>query len=481
MKSIKFLAVALVAMVAFAACSKEKSAELVLDRTSLYFTAWGDPAQRVRYVAREADGGVAIASLSPGWNAMMDYATQSILVWPEGATEEGVTNDDLPKEGSVVVNALNKEGKATSYNIYVYICETHLVGVNSAANCYVLTTPGVNYTFDVMHRPVDGAPLDTKSVKLLWQSNSGVVKNVNLVDGKATFYVAPSEADATRLEETNAVVAACDASGEVIWSWHLWIVNNNPLAAYDTYSNGKSFMRVNLGAFTNSEGEIDEQKIYDSYGMYYQWGRKEPFQRPYYFDAAGADDETRYTELGTYIKEEHIESSATTGTVDYARKNPLQFIFNSEGESGDWLASANNELWSDGEKSINDPCPYGWRVPAADDLKVLTLDDATDNTPLESARKQYGWHLSDDVSHYFYPACGRRRYSDGKVENMNSKEGVYPSQPQPWEGYYWTSTTDGGKSVALYFDLTTTRTINKFELNHAARRANGFQIRCVKE
>ena len=93
MKSIKFLAVALVAMVAFAACSKEKSAELVLDRTSLYFTAWGDPAQRVRYVARDADGGVAIASLSPGWNASMDYATQSILVWPEGAPEEGVPMD----------------------------------------------------------------------------------------------------------------------------------------------------------------------------------------------------------------------------------------------------------------------------------------------------------------------------------------------------------------------------------------------------
>ena len=120
-------------------------------------------------------------------------------------------------------------------------------------------------------------------------------------------------------------------------------------------------------------------------------------------------------------------------------------------------------------------------MPTADDLKVLTLDDATDNTPLESARKQYGWHLSDGVSHYFYPACGRRRYSDGKVENMNSKEGVYPSQPQPWEGYYWTSTTDGGKSVALYFDLTTTRTINKFFPSHSARRANGFQVRCVKE
>ena len=481
MKRVKFLAVALIAMVAFAACSKEKSAELVLERTSLYFSAWGDPAQGVRYVARDAEGGVAVSSLSPGWNASIDYATQTILVWPEGATEEGITNEDLPTEGSVVVNALNKEGKATSYNIYVYICPTQLLGANSAANCYVLSTPATNYTFDVMHRPVDNAPLDTKSVKLLWQSNPGVVNNVNLVDGKATFYVAASEQDAARVEESNAVIAAYNAAGEIVWSWHLWIANDNPLAAYDTYANGKSFMRQNLGAFANSDGALDEQKIYNSYGMYYQWGRKDPFPRPYYFDASGADDESRYNEYGTYIQEVYEEQTAQNGTIEYVTKNPMIFVCNGEGESGDWLAGANGELWKDTQKSIYDPCPYGWRVPTADDLKVLTLEDAVDNTPLETARKQYGWHLSDGVNRYFYPACGRRRYTDGRVENMNSKEGVYPSQPQPWEGYYWTSTTDGGKSVALYFDLTTTRTINKFFPSHSARRANGFQVRCVKE
>ena len=98
-----------------------------------------------------------------------------------------------------------------------------------------------------------------------------------------------------------------------------------------------------------------------------------------------------------------------------------------------------------------------------------------------TSRKPRG-EEKDGVDYYFYPACGRRRYNDGLVENMNSKEGVYPSQPQPWEGYYWTtSTTADGKAVALYFDLTTTRTINKFFPSHSARRANGFQIRCVKE
>ena len=205
------------------------------------------------------------------------------------------------------------------------------MGVNSAANCYVLTVPGVNYTFDVMHRPVDGAPLDTKSVKLLWQSNSGVVRNVNKDGNNAMFYVATDENDENRLYDTNAVVAAYNASGNVIWSWHLWIVNNNPLDAVDTYANGKIFMRYNLGAFTNSNGEADNAKILDSYGMYYQWGRKDPFPRPLYFDATGAYDEDRYDENGTYIYEVSAESTVILDFVeDYYPTNRALAMNNGE-------------------------------------------------------------------------------------------------------------------------------------------------------
>ena len=65
---------------------------------------------------------------------------------------------------------------------------------------------------------------------------------------------------------------------------------------------------------------------------------------------------------------------------------------------------------------------------------------------------------------------------------MNYKEDVYPSHPEPWEGYYWTAgtTTDGKQSTCMYFDLTTTRAINKFNLNYPTKRANAMQIRCVK-
>ena len=486
MKSVKFLVVALLSIVAFASCSKDKSASLALDCTALYFVSWEDDAQTVSYVATNAVS-VAVGSCSSGWDAKVDQVSCKIIVEPVGTQEEGMTNDDLSKEGAVVVNALNKEGEATSYYINLYIAQTEAIDEAGAANCYIVTKPSTSYTFDAMHRP-DGSELATKSVKLLWQSNYDAVKNVGLSGDKAQFYVLPWENDETKVLGTNAVIAAYNASDEVIWSWHIWIVDENPLLATDTYSNGKTFMRKNLGAFTNSNGEKDEQKILDSYGMYYQWGRKDPFPRPLYFDAAGAYDEDRYNEGGTYIKEVFAERTSSNGTLEYITKNPMHFITNAacieEGGDGvgDWLVAADNTLWNNDVKSIYDPCPYGWRVPSVDDLSVLHLADAEDNTPLDEARKQYGWPLSDGNKTYFYPACGRRRYNDGKVENMNYKEGVYPSQPQPWEGYYWTSTTSAdGKAVALYFDLTTTRTINKFFPSHSARRANGFQVRCVKE
>ena len=488
MKSVKIIVLALLSIVTLASCNKDKSASLTLERTAVYFAAWGDEEQSVSYVA-ENTVSVAVASHSDGLEASVNMSARRIYIRPVGVTEEGKTNDDLPREGSVVVNALNKEGEATSYYIYVYVCESQTLDVSGRANCYIITKPGVNYTFDVMHRP-DGSELATKSVKLLWQSNSGVVRNVNKDGNNAMFYVATDENDENRLYDTNAVVAAYNASGNVIWSWHLWIVNNNPLDAVDTYANGKIFMRYNLGAFTNSNGEADNAKILDSYGMYYQWGRKDPFPRPYFYDASDAEDESRYNESGTYLAEVREERTSSNGTIDYVVKNPMVFITTANDldlepmGNCDWLAPGcgDDNLWVENNKSLYDPCPYGWKVPSADDLSVLYLADAEDNTDLAVAKKQYGWHLSDGNNKFFWSACGRRRYTDGKVENMNYKEGVYPAQPQPWEGYYWTSSVGAdGKAVALYFDLTTTRTINKFAGSAPHNRANGLQIRCVKE
>ena len=496
MKSIRFIGAVLLSMFALSSCnSGDDSAVLTLEHTALYFASWDSPAQSVAYVASNAES-VAVSGYSEGWEAYVDGNARQIVVRPVGATTEGTTNADLSKDGYVTVNALNKKGEASSYYIYLYISESiNLDNEGSErANCYIATKALANYTFDAMHRP-DGSELATESIQLLWQSNPKVISHAAKSGNNAQFFVNEESSNSGTVSEANAVIAAYNSAGEVIWSWHIWVTNNNPLLATDTYSNGKSFMRQNLGAFTNSNGEADEQKILDSYGMYYQWGRKDPFPRPLFFDASGAYNEDRYNANGTYISEVVEELTSSIGTINYTTKYPMQFITNAscieeDGNGvGDWLASGDNTLWSESQKGLYDPCPYGWRVPTAEDLEVLHLADAEDTASLETLRKQYGWHLSDGVSTYFYPACGRRRYTDSKVENMNyyTKEEYNPSldydpQPQPWAGYYWTSTTDAsGKAVAMYFDLRTTRTINKLETNRLVRKANGLQVRCVKE
>ena len=489
MNKVKFLFVAFIAAMLLS-CNKDESASLTLERTSLYFTSWEDStSQSISYVASNAKS-VGIGSISEGWTATINEHSRTITVCPIVVTnKDGIINGELAKEGSMVVNAKNKEGEAKSYYVNLYIADSQRIDTAGNANCYVVCKPSTNYMFNASVRP-DGEPLATASVKLLWQSNPDIVKHVELINGNAMFYVVASEEDSERLENTNAVIAACNKSGDVIWSWHIWITNENPLTAYDLYANGKTFMRNNLGAFTNSDGLSDEQMILDSHGMYYQWGRKDPFSRPYFHDAAGAEIEDMFDASGVYIAEELVETASNIGTLKYTTKYPMRFITNAscieEGGDriGDWLVKADPTLWNNnGVKSLYDPCPHGWRVPTADEFAVLTLSDSEDAMDHSVARKRFGWHLSDGNGEYFYPACGRRRYTDGKIENMSYKEGVYPAQPEPWEGYYWTSTTTAdGKAICLYFDLTTpSRAVNnKFDIAHSACKANGLQVRCVK-
>lgn len=476
MRKINSIFVLLLSLLAFCACEKDKTASMVLSRTALYFAGWNAPEQSVRYVATNAES-VAVATISDGWTYELDKSTCEIRVTPTG--DNSGDNSSLQTSGVLSVNAISKGGEASSYYINLYIADEVEADAEGAANCYVITTPNQAYSFDVKHKP-NGEEIDTQSVRLLWQSKTSIIHNVDYKDGRVLFYVADSSEDNTKVEEANAVIAAYNGDDTILWSWHLWVTNENPCDDTATYSNNRVFMTRNLGSFGSSNGSADTELIHDSYGLYYQWGRKDPFPRPKYHDCSEADLETRYDSNGYYLTEFAYSVKDGYGTMAFAVGNPMVYIIN---DGGDWLSEPNGALWSDDVKSVYDPCPYGWRVPTADDLSVLTLADVEDNTSLDIARKQYGWHLTDqNGTKFFYSACGFLRYIDGKVQNMNHKEGVYPSTPEPWEGHYWTSSaTADGKAKSLYFDLTTTRTnINKFSTDHPDRRANGKQIRCVK-
>lgn len=467
----------------FGACHKENTPMLTLERTALYFSSWKSPSQTIRYTAENTDN-VVVRSISDGWAALIDHTQRTITVTAVGKSSE--TAEEPSNEGALMIDAMTADGDLTTYYVALYMSgkETLELDAEGKANCYVVSEMGRSYTFDVAHRP-DGEVLDAKRAALLWTSNEGIIQNVLLVDGKVEFFVNNEEGD--EFVNTNAVIAAYDGADKVVWSWHLWIVESNPLVAVENPISGVTFMDRNLGAYRgNNETSQLPTAIHDAYGLYYQWGRKDPFFRPYAYDTEGAESELAYGASGGYAFEKMKEVSSSVGTVEYAVANPLTFITNAacveeNGNGiGDWLHKADNTLWNDNSKSLYDPCPRGWRVPRAEELAKLAL--ASDNTAdLDTARKQYGWFLESGSERYFFSACGYRRYLDGKVQNVNYSD-AYPYNPEPWEGYYWSSTAnDDGSAVALYFDLITTRSLSHYNSAMASRRANGMQVRCIKE
>ena len=486
MKRIKNTILLLLVVLLFGACQKEKVATLTLDHTALYFSSWKSQPQTIRYTSHNAQS-VVVSTVSDGWAALVDHAKRTITVTAVGKSNEEA--EEPSTEGALVIDAITSTGERTTYYIYLYMLgkESKQLDAEGKANCYVVTEARRNYTFDAMHRP-DGEALATAKVALLWQSDNSIVNNVGLIDGKAEFYVENAEdALLDSVTDANAVIAAYDASGAVVWSWHIWVVGSNPLTATANPQSGVTFMDRNLGAYSgNYEASSKPEDVLAAYGLYYQWGRKDPFARPYFYDAAGAESEMMYGASGAYVENTTKEVSSKVGTIDYAIAYPMTFITNAtsieEGGDGigDWLFEADNALWNDNAKSVQDPCPYGWRVPRASELATLSL--ASDNTAdLDTARKQYGWYLERGSERYFFSACGYRRYTDGKIQNVNYSD-AYPYNPEPWEGYYWSSTADdNGLAVSLHFDLITTRSLAHFEANSPSRRANGMQVRCVKE
>lgn len=506
MKTLKTLLLALATILIAASCNKEEEFSLSFQQTGHYFK-WGGNAVNISYTSTNVVS-VELKKITENWSCEINHAARIITITPPADPGTEDERNEL-RTGSLSLTVTSEKGNTSTYALTLYIIGDNEIVLNDGgkyANCYVATEPITVYTLDVTHngggKPISGI----ESVKILWQSINTPIENVSYSkeDGTVTFFIDCAKDDDGEdlfeneqrvAPEGNSVLAAYDAAGNILWSWHIWVVKSvdNPLSDHSTYSNGVTFMNKNLGAFANHNGNSeDTDLIYRSYGLYYQWGRKDPFPRPFSYTCSGGNDERIYNASGSSTYTTIEESSATVGNVEYATKNPMVYITNaaSVGENGngvgDWMSTSNNNLWSDTEKSAYDPCPYGWRVPRSSDFDVLTLSTEEDETDLTAARKRYGWSLTDaNGNTFFYLGGGFRSYYNGKIVNMNHKdEALYPA-PEPWEGYYWTSgvSADGKQSTCMYFDLTTTRsqTINKFHKNYPSKRSNGMQIRCVKE
>lgn len=200
----------------------------------------------------------------------------------------------------------------------------------------------------------------------------------------------------------NALIAAYNKDGKIIWSWHIWVTENEPgnvssAVVYSTYAwnnsqifttirvPGYAIMPCNLGALKYKPDNVDNLDP-ETHGMLYQWGRKDPFPPAQNGNMVNYSDEytgSHYandnaTTVGKTAKEESYKlfhslagDSYTFTTqetaISYTIQNPTVFLCGTRGASliegnigeqygnnkdnyhneGDWLPSGvhDNKLW----------------------------------------------------------------------------------------------------------------------------------------
>lgn len=327
------------------------------------------------------------------------------------------------------------------------------------ANCYIVTEAG-DYYFAA--RTVDGKPLnDAVSADWIWSTDDidpeGLVYNVGYSDGFISFSV--------RSGKGNAVIGVFDSNGNVLWSWHIWMTE---MPGHQEMDNGAVFMDRNLGAMSALPEDVSK-----TYGLKYQWGRKDPF----YGGDVNEEDGSVFSEamkstvfnsrLGMEWKA--VKRDGSCGTVGYTVANPTVFIYYDKGEDGcDWLAERNDFLWSDGQtgaKTNYDPCPAGYRVAydgAWEGCGYWNVEDDPD--------KGGRYMVSESGEKFWWPLCGTR-WGDSDAGKLGyvGVNGV---------GVIWMRTTvNCGYNASCFYYHQGTYVANSY----AMYRSYGEAVRCTYE
>lgn len=400
---------------------------------------------------------------------------------------------------------------------------------NPSSNCYVVK-PNGKVVFEPYNRAETGGDFKIKdyldptvedkkiaSVEIIWQTKDCIGDNSD--PNNPRVWITPDEkvplnSKITVLtgEEGNALVGARNSKGTIIWSWHIWVTPNEPdnlgnAVVYTTYRwdesgihadkpriPGYGIMPCNIGAlaFTSDDdmpynkdvtvpyysiprGEIFPNSQIRTFGMLYQWGRKDPFPPMIYStgteDSNGRLDYTdKYTDVHYANDNEEIvhktsdldantsdylfySAKSSTESVKYSIEHPTVYIVGGNVDfwdrfyytnNGDWCKEHNDRLWGAAEsstlelsveggqahlrndygtKSIFDPCPAGWRVAPGDlwlgftktGLNPETFEDVNYSTTETGKRPGMIMHVQAFQSgpKVYFPLQGTRTNNGG--------------------------------------------------------------------
>jgi hypothetical protein len=338
-------------------------------------------------------------------------------------------------------------------------------------NCYVVQPGTTNFTFpvrkayDAWETDIDlasdypAAFTGTQTAELLWQDELGLIPSTPTLTGSgrdATIRVSTAAG-----KKGNAVIAL-KVDGIIRWSWHIWVTDEDPNApAYQKQAPyfGLTLMDRNLGA-TSSTIPLDYTDV-RSFGLFYQWGRKDPFPG---LQTANVQHVAKAIYLfdGIPTSATSVPTTVTRNLVN-AIENPLVFYQgqprteNTNWEK-DWftddvsgtMTNHRNDFWPNGQtKGVYDPCPEGWRV-SPEFFTEHVLYKQADWT-------EYRGITLQDLG--YVPAAGYKY-----------ETGLYPGYAQ-----FFVATAATTSTAAYVIG------ISKTALSQGvSRRAYGYSIRCSK-
>lgn len=453
-----------------------------------------DPSTEIVLPAGGGSVEVAVATNLEQWTAESDQMWCVITAAEGKFTVTAQENMLLSEPPAATVTVTAGEGERTiSRTLHVTQQTKQYTDLSAAgrANCYIVA-PNSAAHFDASFK----GNSSTESIgaaanaELIWQSAQALVTRVGYAADEKKIIVE------TGGKSGNAVVAAIDASGNVLWSWHLWIVDYDPKASlYTTTPNASgttwTFMDRNLGALTTERGS------FDSNGLLYQWGRKDPFpgtttftvmREDYTYEVDG--EPTVYDINGSALPK-FSDLKEFHGTIEKSIRNPMVFyamtykhtgqmdeygqeIIENDYRTSDWVDVSNDDYWG-GEsqkKTIYDPCPAGYKVPVC---------DADGNTPY--AWLKYASMKWDEEKRgceqegQWFPTTGTRAYASGTLD--------YPLGGNPYSGL-WIGTKGKTSSnleenpdlYGQYMFIINGRRTFKVSKD---KRSQGMSLRCVKE
>ncbi|MCD8031535.1 MAG: hypothetical protein LUF85_12130, partial [Bacteroides sp.] len=310
---------------------------------------------------------------------------------------------------------------------------------------------------------------------IAWQTSTDLIAQTTFTHNTGDYRDATLAVRTGNVPYGNALIAI-RSGGETLWSFHIWVTDYNPNSGpVFTYPGGATFMDRNIG----SNGHYDIDNITpECVGMYYQWGRKDPFAGPKdliwdhemhvdstlqypLYNAGGSRVSTTYQDI----------ASGTVKNLGNSINHPNYFYTCRYAGTimDDWYTAQtemkyqNDYLWNDRQsrKTVFDPCPAGWRVPHYEPMMQLYNEFTV--ASYRFVNESYPTFTLPTGESIVFPNGGH--INDGKLWQAGKWEDAYAS--------LWNNTATGLQAYSQGF--------GKEILSGTGPRKQGYNVRCVKD